>query len=135
MVPASWLERKIREPRGRSPFSGDLYGYGWFLTRVDGAQAAYGRGYGGQMLLVVPERGLSVAITSDPTQPARSGGYFGDLRDLAAQIVTGICLAAPTPARLAAAGVEADLGQGDDGLEFREGSVLCGIALAATKCS
>lgn len=89
VVPEEWLERSF-EPRGRSPFSGDFYGYGWFLTRMDGARAVYGRGYGGQMLLVVPERGISVAITSDPTQPARSGGYFGELRRLTGRIVSEV---------------------------------------------
>lgn len=88
VVPASWFARSW-EPRGRSPFSGDQYGYGWFLTVMDGAQVAYGRGYGGQMLAVVPERGMVIAITSDPTRPARSGGYFGDLRVLVESIVAG----------------------------------------------
>ena len=49
-------------------------------------QAAYGRGYGGQMLCVVPERRLVVVATSDPTLPARSSGYFGDLKALADHI-------------------------------------------------
>ncbi|WP_226621782.1 serine hydrolase domain-containing protein [Alloyangia pacifica] len=86
VVPQRWLETSW-QPRARSPFSGDAYGYGWFLTRFDGAQAAYARGYGGQMLVVVPEREMVVAITSDPMRPARSGGYFGDLRNLVDQIV------------------------------------------------
>lgn len=75
-IAASW------QPRARSPWSGDAYGYGWFLTRFAGRQAAYGRGYGGQLLVVVPGLDLSIAITSDPAQPARSGGYFTQLRQL-----------------------------------------------------
>ncbi|SDG35764.1 serine hydrolase domain-containing protein [Alloyangia pacifica] len=86
VVPERWLQTSW-QPRARSPFSGDQYGYGWFLTRFDGAQAAYARGYGGQMLVVVPEREMVIAITSDPMQPARSGGYFGDLRNLVDGIV------------------------------------------------
>ena len=62
---------------GRTP-----YGYGWFLTRFAGRAAAYGRGYGGQLLVVVPGLDVSIAITSDPTRPARSGGYFTQLRAL-----------------------------------------------------
>ncbi|MDO5658441.1 MAG: serine hydrolase [Paracoccus sp. (in: a-proteobacteria)] len=85
VVSRDWLERSWQR-RTRSPFSGDDYGYGWFLTRFAGHSAAYGRGYGGQMLAVVPQRGLSVAITSDPNQPARSGGHFGDLLRLVEQI-------------------------------------------------
>ena len=81
VVPRDWIETSW-QPRTRSPFSGDQYGYGWFLTRLGGAFAAYARGYGGQIICVVPDRALTVAITSDPTQPARSAGYFGDLYDL-----------------------------------------------------
>ncbi|EPX78812.1 Beta-lactamase class C and other penicillin binding protein [Salipiger mucosus DSM 16094] len=86
VVPAEWIARSW-EPRARSPWSGDRYGYGWFLTTMDGAEVAYGRGYGGQMLAVVPAREMVICVTSDPMQPARSDGYFGDLRDLVAQIV------------------------------------------------
>lgn len=66
-------------PRTRSRWSGLGYGYGWFLGRADGAEFALGRGYGGQILCVVPERQTVIAITSDATRPARSGGYFSDL--------------------------------------------------------
>ena len=33
------------------------------------------------------DRDLAVAIPSDPTQPARSGGYFGDLMGLIGDIL------------------------------------------------
>ncbi|MDO5705085.1 MAG: serine hydrolase [Paracoccus sp. (in: a-proteobacteria)] len=85
VVSRAWLDASM-QPRGRSPFSGDRYGYGWFLTRFGGQAAAYARGYGGQMLIVVPGKGLSIAITSDPDRPARGEGHFGDLRRLADRI-------------------------------------------------
>ena len=81
VVSQGWIETAWT-PRARSPWSGDSYGYGWFLTRLDGAETAYARGYGGQVLAVVPERDLTIVVTSDPTRPARSGGYFGDVRRL-----------------------------------------------------
>ena len=86
VVPFGWITRSW-EPRARSPFSGDQYGYGWFLSRIAGTPVRYGRGYGGQILAVAPERNVVIAITSDPNQPARSGGYFGDLKDLMGQIL------------------------------------------------
>ena len=81
VIPADWLEQAWT-PRARSPFSGDRYGWGWFLTRLAGHDAAYARGYGGQVLAVVPGLDAVIVITSDPMQPARSGGYFGDLRSV-----------------------------------------------------
>ncbi|MEM6421351.1 MAG: serine hydrolase [Pseudomonadota bacterium] len=84
VVPRTWIEASW-QPRTVSPFSGDAYGYGWFLRRLGGEPAAYGRGYGGQMLYVLPGRGLSVAVTSDPTRPARTHGHVGELHRLVAR--------------------------------------------------
>ncbi len=85
-IPADWIEESWA-PRARSPFSGDLYGYGWFLTELGGAPCAYARGYGGQMLFVLPGAELTVAVTSDPTRPARTEGHVGDIRRLVAETV------------------------------------------------
>ena len=84
LVPGDWIETSWR-PRTRSPFSGHQYGYGWFLASMGGENLAYARGYGGQMIYVVPGVGLSVAITSDPDLPARSGGHIDDLHELLAE--------------------------------------------------
>ncbi|RJS91798.1 class C beta-lactamase-related serine hydrolase [Salinisphaera sp. Q1T1-3] len=68
-IAASW------QPRTRSVYTGDAYGYGWFTTELAGVSAHYGRGYGGQVLFVVPARRMTVVMTSDPTPPS-SGTYF-----------------------------------------------------------
>lgn len=86
IVSAAWVEESWT-PRTRSPFSGDRYGYGWFLRDVAGHRVAYARGYGGQMLWVVPSLALSVVAISDPTQPARSGGHVGELQRLLAETI------------------------------------------------
>lgn len=86
VVPPLWVSASWT-PRVRSPWSGDRYGYGWFLTELAGRFAAYARGYGGQMIYVVPSLALTVAITSDPTRPARSDGHVGDLRRLIAEAI------------------------------------------------
>lgn len=78
VISEDWISASL-EPRARSPWSGLSYGYGWFLSPSGYALA---RGYGGQIIAAHPERGLAVAITSDPTLPARSGGYFGQLMRL-----------------------------------------------------
>lgn len=76
-----WIAASF-QPRTHSPFSGLAYGYGWFLGNVAGHDYALARGYGGQVVAVSPSAGVTVVITSDPTQPARSEGYFGDLQTL-----------------------------------------------------
>jgi CubicO group peptidase (beta-lactamase class C family) len=81
-----WVESSF-VARTRSPFSGLDYGYGWFLGRRAGRRLALARGYGGQLIALVPELDLTVVVTSDPTRPARSEGYFGDLMDLVADAV------------------------------------------------
>ena len=78
VVSEDWIAAS-RVPRTRSRWSGLGYGYGWFLSRSGWMLA---RGYGGQVIAAHPERSLAVAITSDPTLPARSGGYFSDLMGL-----------------------------------------------------
>jgi CubicO group peptidase (beta-lactamase class C family) len=78
IISKSWIEASLI-PRTESPYSGLGYGYGWFLSDSGFVLA---RGYGGQIIAAHPEQQLAVAITSDPTQPARSEGYFSELMAL-----------------------------------------------------
>jgi len=86
VISPDWIAQSLTR-RTMSPFSGLGYGYGWFLSETGFAIA---RGYGGQIIAANPSRGLAVAITSDPGQPARSGGYFGDLMALLDGPVLGL---------------------------------------------
>ncbi len=85
VVPADWV-RASWTAYGTSPWSGDDYGYGWFITELAGITAYYGRGYGGQALFVVPNAALTLVVTSDPSPPSR-GGYFDRIKRLAADAV------------------------------------------------
>lgn len=78
VISQDWMDASLK-PYARSPWSGLSYGYGWFLSP---SGYMLGRGYGGQIIAAHPEHNLAVAITSDPTRPARSAGYFGDLMRL-----------------------------------------------------
>ena len=78
VISRAWM-RASTQVYGRSPWSGLGYGYGWFLSPSGYALA---RGYGGQIIASHRDRNLAVAITSDPTRPARSRGYFGELMGL-----------------------------------------------------
>jgi len=81
---SSWVQDAFT-PHTRSVYSGDGYGYGWFLRELAGEPAAYARGYGGQVLHVLPGMSLAVAITSDETQRASSDGYMSVLHNLVAE--------------------------------------------------
>jgi CubicO group peptidase (beta-lactamase class C family) len=72
VLPESWIAASWT-PRTRSPFSGHRYGYGWFVARTRGYPVNYARGYGGQMIYVVPDLALTVVMTSDPDSPGREG--------------------------------------------------------------
>lgn len=81
-----WVDASLKS-RTRSPYSGLNYGYGWFLGRSGGQDYALARGYGGQVICIVPELDLSLALTSDPALPARSAGHFGDIMRLIEETV------------------------------------------------
>lgn len=84
LVPEDWV-RTSWVPRTRSPFSGHDYGFGWFIARMAGQEVYYARGYGGQLLHVVPSLGLSVVMLSDPTPPSPGGVYVRELHALLEQ--------------------------------------------------
>lgn len=83
IVSESWI-RESWTPRTSSPFTGDSYGYGWFMREMRGHRAYYAWGFGGQMLYVIPSLGLTVVMTSDPTEPSREDNYVGQLHALVA---------------------------------------------------
>jgi CubicO group peptidase (beta-lactamase class C family) len=66
IVPAHWVETSF-VPRGRSNFSEQMYGYGWWMRPVAGVQSYYAWGFGGQFIFVIPELQLVVASTSAAT--------------------------------------------------------------------
>jgi len=88
VVSREWIEQSWT-PRGRSPWSGHLYGYGWFITELAGARVYYGRGYGGQMLYVVPSTALTVVITSRSVPPSAGGRYVRRLHSLVETLISG----------------------------------------------
>jgi CubicO group peptidase (beta-lactamase class C family) len=78
ILPESWI-RQSWTPRTVSPFSGDEYGYGWFITKMCDQPVYYARGFGGQFIYVVPSVQLTVVLTSNKTTRTRVGGYRASL--------------------------------------------------------
>jgi len=81
VVPSQWIDASWQRYT-RSRYTGDGYGYGWFLRKFNGYDGYYGWGYGGQMVYVLPELELTIAITSNPNTPAGRSGYRGQLHRL-----------------------------------------------------
>lgn len=80
VVPERWVRASL-VPRTRSPWSGEEYGYGWFISDAAGHPMFYAWGYGGQFILVVPDLELTVVTTSDPAAP-RGGGHVRAIHEL-----------------------------------------------------
>lgn len=74
LLSEEWIEASWT-PRTRSRYTGHGYGYGWFITSLEGEAVRYGWGYGGQMLYVVPGLEMTVVMTSNTHQP--SSGAMG----------------------------------------------------------
>ena len=83
VLPESWVKDSW-EPRTTSPFTGDAYGYGWYMREMRGHRVYYAWGFGGQMVYVAPSLGMTVVMTSDPTEPSREDNYVGQLHALVA---------------------------------------------------
>ena len=86
LLPEAWVEASWTA-YGTSPWSGDDYGYGWFITEIADHRAYYGRGYGGQALFVVPSSRLTIVMTSNPAPPSPGGRHFRRLRQLVEDIL------------------------------------------------
>jgi CubicO group peptidase (beta-lactamase class C family) len=66
VVPRAWVEESL-VPRGRSSWSGNEYGYGWWIRELAGYESFYAWGFGGQYIIVVPDLSLVVVTTSAST--------------------------------------------------------------------
>jgi len=81
VLPGGWVEQSWNG-RGRSRWSGNPYGYGWFIRQVGRHRLNFAWGYGGQMVFVVPDLRLTVVMTSDPSPVDQRDGHVDRLHDL-----------------------------------------------------
>lgn len=86
LVSEAWI-RQSWQLRTNSRFSSDGYGYGWFERVIGGKTVHFAWGFGGQMLYIVPDLDMTVAMTSDESGPSARSGYRDDLHDLLSRII------------------------------------------------
>lgn len=85
VVSEDWITESFK-PRTSSVYTDDPYGLGWFSYKLGDVQAYYGRGYGGQLIYIIPQLSLSVAMTSSPYPPS-NGEYLQRQHDYIRDVV------------------------------------------------
>lgn len=90
LLPEGWVDESW-QIRGRSRWTNDGYGYGWFIRDFAGYQGYYGWGYGGQMLYVIPDLAMTVVMTSDTNQPSGRTGYRDALHGFISEMIRRFC--------------------------------------------
>jgi CubicO group peptidase (beta-lactamase class C family) len=85
VIPASWIEDSFL-PRGRSPISEQLYGYGWWIGTMADRPVYFAWGSGGQYIFVVPSLDLVVATTS-AVGGAESRGQHHAVYDMVERLI------------------------------------------------
>ncbi|RMH62576.1 MAG: class C beta-lactamase-related serine hydrolase [Bacteroidetes bacterium] len=93
IVPEAWI-RASTTPRTRSRYSGNRYGYFWWIRRFGGYESWFAWGYGGQYVFVLPALDLVVVCTASLNDRPRGVNHNRRIYDL---LERGL-LAAVTPA-------------------------------------
>jgi CubicO group peptidase (beta-lactamase class C family) len=86
IIPAAWIEASF-EPRGRSYWSDQQYGYGWWIRELAGRPAYFAWGFGGQYIFVLPELDLVIATTSSTVVDEERRSHRRGVLDLVEDLV------------------------------------------------
>jgi CubicO group peptidase (beta-lactamase class C family) len=98
IVPSRWIDDSW-VPRGRSDYSEQMYGYGWWMRELGGEPAFYAWGFGGQYIFVVPSQQLVVVTTSSTAVGEERRRHRRTIFDLVEQFVIGPVAAASSQSR------------------------------------
>jgi CubicO group peptidase (beta-lactamase class C family) len=80
-IDSSWVPRTI------SNWSGNAYGYGWWIREAHGHPVYFAWGYGGQFIFVVPSASMVVVATSDPSPARREGEHLDAVHGLVDELL------------------------------------------------
>jgi len=86
VIPERWVEQSF-VPRGRSNYSEQLYGYGWWMRELAGQQAYYAWGFGGQYIFVIPSQRLVVVTTSSTATGEERRRHRQTIVDIVEQMI------------------------------------------------
>ncbi len=86
IVPEAWVEASL-VPRARSDWSGQLYGYGWWIRELAGRKIFHAWGYGGQFIFVIPHLDMVVVTTSVSTPGDERHGHTRAIYDMLERLV------------------------------------------------
>jgi CubicO group peptidase (beta-lactamase class C family) len=78
ILPAGWVKNATTR-HARSVGGGWDYGYQWWITNRNGIDVWAGRGFGGQFLIVIPDRHLVAVVNSWNVFGGRAGNVFNAL--------------------------------------------------------
>jgi len=95
VISEEWIRQSL-EPRTRSRWTGESYGYGWFSAEAAGIPMFYGWGYGGQYLYILPDLELTVVVTSDPDPPT-DRGHRREIRNLLEEYIVPAAVKGESP--------------------------------------
>lgn len=84
LVPAEWVDQATAEQATADGLA-EGYGYQWWTDSVDGDQAFLAMGWGGQLIVVMPDRGLVVVVATEVRQADASSRGI-DLQILIAMV-------------------------------------------------
>jgi CubicO group peptidase (beta-lactamase class C family) len=78
ILPAGWV-RNATTRHAKAVAGGWDYGYQWWIMNRNGVDIWAGRGFGGQFLIVIPDRGIVAAVNSWNIFGGRTGNVFAAL--------------------------------------------------------
>jgi len=86
VVPERWIEQSF-VPRGRSHYSEQTYGYGWWMREMAGQKAYFAWGFGGQYIFVIPAQQLVVVTTSSTATGEERRSHRRTVLDVVEQLI------------------------------------------------